>query len=142
MYVFLYRDIDRYVLIHSHLLCDFRYLNTLGNKKVELFDTGAGVSGEPTAEENVQMASTMSNQELVDAGMKRMDETDQAIERSKQVVHQTLEVGTQTASNLKGQTDQMGRVVNDLDTIQFSLKKASQLVKEIGRQVCMISHRT
>jgi septal ring factor EnvC (AmiA/AmiB activator) len=84
----------------------------------------------------------MSNQELVDAGMKRMDETDQAIERSKQVVHQTLEVGTQTASNLKGQTDQMGRVVNDLDTIQFSLKKASQLVKEIGRQVCMISHRT
>lgn len=27
----------------------------------------------------------MSNQELVDAGMKRMDETDQAIEHSKQV---------------------------------------------------------
>jgi len=35
-------------------------LNTLGNKKVELFDTGAGVSGEPTAEENVQMASSES----------------------------------------------------------------------------------
>lgn len=30
----------------------------------------------------------------------------------------------------------MGRIVNDLDTIQFSIKKASQLVKEIGRQVC------
>ncbi|KAF2558823.1 hypothetical protein F2Q68_00017490 [Brassica cretica] len=29
----------------------------------------------------------------------------------------------------------MGRVVNHLDTIQFSIKKASQLVKEIGRQV-------
>lgn len=27
----------------------------------------------------------MSNQELINAGMKRMDETDQAIERSKQV---------------------------------------------------------
>lgn len=27
----------------------------------------------------------MSNQQLVDAGMKSMDETDQAIERSKQV---------------------------------------------------------
>ncbi|AAD49774.2 F11A17.20 [Arabidopsis thaliana] len=121
--------------LNSYVALRKTYLNTLGNKKVELFDTGAGVSGEPTAEENVQMASTMSNQELVDAGMKRMDETDQAIERSKQVVHQTLEVGTQTASNLKGQTDQMGRVVNDLDTIQFSLKKASQLVKEIGRQV-------
>ncbi|CAM8924348.1 unnamed protein product [Rhodiola kirilowii] len=64
-----------------------------------------------------------------------MDETDQAIERSKQVVQQTIEVGTQTSSALKSQTDQMGRIVNDLDTIHFSIKKASQLVKEIGRQV-------
>lgn len=31
-------------------------MNNLGNKKLELFDTGAGVS-EPTAEENVQLAS-------------------------------------------------------------------------------------
>lgn len=103
------------------------------NKKVELFE-GAGVS-EPVAEDNVQLASTMSNQELVTAGRKTMDETDQAIERSKQVVVQTLEVGTQTATTLKGQTEQMGRIVNELDTIQFSIKKASQLVKEIGRQV-------
>ncbi|KAK4266007.1 hypothetical protein QN277_026985 [Acacia crassicarpa] len=110
------------------------YMNTIGNKKLELFDMGAG-SSEPTAEDNVQLASTMSNQELIDAGKKRMDETDQAIERSKQVVHQTIEVGSQTATTLKGQTDQMGRIVNDLDSIQFSIKKASQLVKEIGRQV-------
>ncbi|WVZ11029.1 hypothetical protein V8G54_015559 [Vigna mungo] len=77
----------------------------------------------------------MSNQELINAGTKTMDETDQAIERSKQVVHQTIEVGTQTAATLKGQTEQMGRIVNELDSIQFSIKKASQLVKEIGRQV-------
>ncbi|KFK36108.1 hypothetical protein AALP_AA4G078500 [Arabis alpina] len=121
--------------LNSYVALRKTYLNTLGNKKVELFDTGAGVSSEPTAEENIQMASSMSNQELINAGTNRMDETDQAIERSKQVVQQTIEVGTQTASTLKGQTDQMGRVVNDLDTIQFSIKKASQLVKEIGRQV-------
>lgn len=36
-------------------------MSTLGNKKVELFDMGgAGVSGEPTAEENVQVASCES----------------------------------------------------------------------------------
>ena len=34
----------------------------------------------------------MSNQELVDAGMKRMDETDQAIERSKQVSYKKKHV--------------------------------------------------
>lgn len=37
------------------------------------------------------------------------------------------------------QTEQMGRIVNELDTIQFSIKKASQLVKEIGRQVTSYS---
>lgn len=32
-------------------------MSTLGNKKAELFDTGAGPS-EPMAEENVQLASS------------------------------------------------------------------------------------
>lgn len=32
------------------------FMNSLGNKRVELFDMGAGGS-EPIAEENVQMAS-------------------------------------------------------------------------------------
>ncbi|XP_061351476.1 novel plant SNARE 13-like [Gastrolobium bilobum] len=118
--------------LNSYVALRKTYMNTLGNKKVELFDMGASA---PTAEENVQLASEMSNQELINAGMKTMDETDQAIERSKQVVYQTVEVGTQTAATLKGQTEQMGRVVNELDSIQFSIKKASQLVKEIGRQV-------
>ncbi|KAL6190759.1 hypothetical protein ACLB2K_037153 [Fragaria x ananassa] len=120
--------------LNSYVQLRKTYMNSLGNKKVELFDMGAGVS-EPTADDNVQMASTMSNQELINSGMKTMDETDQVIERSKKVVQQTLEVGTQTAVTLKGQTDQMGRIVNELDTIQFSIKKATQLVKEIGRQV-------
>ncbi|KAE8685791.1 putative plant SNARE 13 [Hibiscus syriacus] len=120
--------------LNSYVALRKTYMNTLGNKKIELFDMGAGVS-EPIADENVKVASSMSNQELVDHGMKTMDETDQAIERTQKVVEQTIEVGTQTASTLKGQTDQMGRIVNELDTIQFSIKKASQLVKEIGRQV-------
>ncbi|KAE9455060.1 hypothetical protein C3L33_13064, partial [Rhododendron williamsianum] len=116
------------------ICCLCRYMSSLGNKRVELFDMGGGAS-DPTADDNVQVASAMSNQELVNAGMRTMDETDHAIERSKQVVGQTIEVGTQTAVTLKGQTDQMGRIVNELDTIQFSIKKASQLVTEIGRQV-------
>ncbi|KAK6913613.1 hypothetical protein RJ641_020934 [Dillenia turbinata] len=119
--------------LNSYVTLRKTHMNSLGNKRVELFD-GAGVS-EPTAEENVQMASSMTNQELIGVGMKTMDETDQAIERSKKVVEQTIEVGVQTAVTLKGQTEQMGRIVNELDTIHFSLKKASQLVKEIGRQV-------
>ncbi|KAL2464454.1 t-SNARE coiled-coil-like proteiny domain-containing protein [Forsythia ovata] len=153
--------------LNSYVALRKTYPSTLGHKRVEIFDIGAGAS-EPTAAENVQMASEthfscmllyviktqrkeknatreekkekkgrkkrekgkgrkkkppaksifklgfpisspfsreMSNQELMNAGMKTMDETDQAIERLKQVVHQTVEVGTQTASTLKDQTD-------------------------------------
>ncbi|KAK7281681.1 hypothetical protein RIF29_09877 [Crotalaria pallida] len=98
---------------------------------------GGGV-GEPTAEENVRMASVEINFTLNvksrtyrcwdkdDARTKTMDETDQAIERSKQVVHQTIEVGTQTASTLKGQTDQMG-VLRLVDTRQVATDKCIML---------------
>ncbi|OAY73587.1 novel plant SNARE 13-like isoform X1 [Ananas comosus] len=120
--------------LNSYVALRKTYQSSLGNKRVELFDMGAGGS-DAVPDDNVRLASEMSNQELIDAGRKKMDETDQAIERSKMVVEQTIDVGAQTAANLKGQTEQMGRIVNELDTIQFSIKKASQLVKEIGRQV-------
>ncbi|KAG6782431.1 hypothetical protein POTOM_011831 [Populus tomentosa] len=53
----------------------------------------------------------------------------------KAVVQETINVGTETAAALKAQTEQMSRIVNELDSIHFSIKKASQMVKEIGRQV-------
>nr|GMD94207.1 novel plant SNARE 11 [Ipomoea batatas] len=77
----------------------------------------------------------MTNQQLMDHGNRMMDETDQAIDRAQKVVHETVNVGTETAAALKAQTEQMSRIVNELDSIHFSIKKASQLVKEIGRQV-------
>lgn len=100
-------------------------------KRVDLFE---GPS-EGFAEENGLLASNMTNQQLMDHGNRMMDETDQAIHRAQKVVHETIDVGTETASALKAQTEQMSRIVNELDSIHFSIKKASQLVREIGRQV-------
>uniref|UniRef100_A0A0E0KE55 t-SNARE coiled-coil homology domain-containing protein n=1 Tax=Oryza punctata TaxID=4537 RepID=A0A0E0KE55_ORYPU len=122
--------------LNSYVTLRKTYQSSLGNnnKRVELFDMGAG-SSEPAAEDNIQMASAMTNQQLMDAGREQMTQTDQAIDRSKMVVAQTIEAGTQTASALSQQTEQMKRIGNELDSVHFSLKKASQLVKEIGRQV-------
>ncbi|PKA48321.1 putative plant SNARE 11 [Apostasia shenzhenica] len=64
-----------------------------------------------------------------------MDDTDQAINRGKKIVQETINVGADTAAALKEQTEQMSRIVNELDSIHFSIKKASQVVKEISRQV-------
>ncbi|CAN6833562.1 unnamed protein product [Brassica oleracea] len=119
--------------LNSYVALKKKYSSNLAsnNKRVDLFDGPA----EDNMEENVLLASNMSNQELMNKGNSMMDDTDQAIERGKKIVQETINVGTDTSAALKAQTDQMSRVVNELDSIHFSLKKASKLVKEIGRQV-------
>ncbi|XP_044477716.1 novel plant SNARE 11-like isoform X3 [Mangifera indica] len=102
--------------------------NLENNKRVDLFDG----PNEGFGEENVLLASSMTNQQLIDHGNQMMDETDEVIERSKKVVHDTINVGTETAAALKAQTEQMSRIVNELDSIHFSVRKASKLVKEIA----------
>lgn len=119
--------------LNSFVALKKRYAGSLGNKRAELFDRYEVGNG--PGEENVFLASSMNNQQLMDTGDRMMNETDQAIERSKKVVEDTVNVGAETAAALKAQTEQMSRIVNELDSIHFSMKKASQLVKEIGRQV-------
>ncbi|WMV43459.1 hypothetical protein MTR67_036844 [Solanum verrucosum] len=141
--------------LNSYVALKKQYASNIENKRVDLFEG----PGEGFAEENGLLASMeavverkpvlagrvwlrlihnledMSNQQLMDQGNRMMDETDEAIERSKKVVHETVNVGTETAAALKAQTEQMSRIVNELDSIHFSIKKATQLVKELGRQV-------
>ncbi|KAK1564371.1 hypothetical protein Q3G72_001784 [Acer saccharum] len=44
------------------------------------------------------------------------------------VVHETINVGTETAASLKAQTEQMNRIVNELDSIHFSINWSRKLV--------------
>ncbi|XP_021895125.1 novel plant SNARE 11 isoform X2 [Carica papaya] len=120
------KELNSYVALKKQVTA-----NLENNKRIDLFD---GPS-EENAEDNVLLASSMTNQQLIDRGNKTMDETDQAIERGQKIVQDTINVGTETAAALKAQTEQMSRIVNELDSIHFSIKKASKLVKEIGRQV-------
>ncbi|PNX97646.1 putative plant SNARE 11-like protein [Trifolium pratense] len=117
--------------LNSYVALKKQYASNIENKRIELFE---GPS-EGYTEENVLLASSMTNEQLMDQGNRMMDDTDQAIERGKRIVQDTINVGTETAAALKAQTEQMSRVVNELDSIHFSIKKASKLVKEIGRQV-------
>lgn len=114
--------------LNSYVALKKQHASNLDNKRVDLFDGPA----EGYGEENVLLASSMTNQQLINNGHEMMDETDQAIERSKKVVQETINAGTDTTAALKAQTEQMSRIVNELDSIHFSIKKASQLVKEIG----------
>ncbi|XP_028762195.1 novel plant SNARE 11-like [Neltuma alba] len=117
--------------LNSYVALKKQYATDIENKRIQLFEG----PNEGYAEENVLLASSMTNEQLIDRGNRMMDETDQAIERGKKVVEETINVGVETNAALKAQTEQMSRIVNELDSIHFSIKRATKLVKEIGRQV-------
>ncbi|KAG0454326.1 hypothetical protein HPP92_025630 [Vanilla planifolia] len=109
-----------------------RYASNFDNKQFDLFDA---LRSDGFNEENVLLASKANNEQLMERGHEMMDETDHAIDRAKKIVGETINVGADTTAALKEQTEQMSRIVNEIDTINFSIKKASEVAKEISRQV-------
>ena len=75
----------------------------------------------------------MTQDQLIGQGRRTMDEADASLERSKKVVETTINIGAETAAALQGQTRKMEAVVNELDEIEFTLKKAKTLLRDLGR---------
>ena len=75
----------------------------------------------------------METEDALAYGRGKMRETDDAIERSRATVANTIQLGTQTAEALRHQTGQMEKIVDDLDEIHFSLKKATRVIKDLTR---------
>lgn len=86
--------------------------------------------GEILEDEQLQQ---MEAGDLITHGRNVLDETDQSLARSEAVVEETIQIGTQTAEALRGQTHQLERVVDDLDEIHFSLKKSMNVIRDITR---------
>ena len=75
----------------------------------------------------------MQTEELLVYGRDKIKDTDAIIDRSKETVARTIQLGTQTAEQLRNQTEQMEKVVDDLDEIHFSLKKSMKVIKDLTR---------
>ncbi|KAA6420337.1 MAG: putative plant SNARE 11-like, partial [Trebouxia sp. A1-2] len=68
-------------------------------------------------------------------GRKKIKESDESLIRSEKLVAETIEIGTKTAAKLDDQTKQLERVVDDLDQIHFSMKKAQKIIRDITRGI-------
>lgn len=66
-------------------------------------------------------------------GTKATREIEASLDRSERVVHQTIELGTKTAEQLQEQTQQLERVVDNLDEMAFTLKKAQRVLRDMTR---------
>jgi len=77
----------------------------------------------------------MDTTTLIVEGRKKIKESDESLIRSEKLVAETIEIGTKTAAKLDDQTKQLERVVDDLDQIHFSMKKAQKIIRDITRGI-------
>ena len=73
-------------------------------------------------------------------GRKNVADTDLALTRAQKIVASTIEVGTKTAETMEGQTKQMERVLDDLEEIRFTMKKATQVIRDMTRGMATDRH--
>ena len=81
------------------------------------------------------MRAEMSTQELMTKGRKEMQAQEDSLIRAQRIVESTIEVGTKTAETLHQQGQQMERVLDALEEIKFSMKKANQVIRDITRSI-------
>ncbi|DBB15041.1 hypothetical protein WJX82_006539 [Trebouxia sp. C0006] len=79
--------------------------------------------------------NNMDTTTLIVEGRKKIKESDESLIRSEKLVAETIEIGTKTAAKLDDQTKQLERVVDDLDQIHFSMKKAQKIIRDITRGI-------
>mmetsp|Transcript_1088 Transcript_1088/g.7015 ORF Transcript_1088/g.7015 Transcript_1088/m.7015 type:complete len:284 (-) Transcript_1088:1429-2280(-) len=94
----------------------------------------AGSSGNGTSALQVT-PEEVSTTQLMAEGRSLMKDDEDTLLRSKKLVEETVTVGTETAVTVKKQTEQIDRIVTDLDEIHFSLKKAGALIRDITRAI-------
>ncbi len=68
-------------------------------------------------------------------GRLQMKEQEESLVRAQRIVESTIEVGAKTAETLQAQGQQMERVLDALDDIKFSMKKANQVLRDITRSM-------
>uniref|UniRef100_A0A383WGN5 t-SNARE coiled-coil homology domain-containing protein n=1 Tax=Tetradesmus obliquus TaxID=3088 RepID=A0A383WGN5_TETOB len=77
----------------------------------------------------------MTMQELMKEGRKGVQEIDGTLNRAEKVVEDTLQIGQQTAATLHDQTQQLNKIVDDLNEIEFTMKKATKIIADIGKGI-------
>lgn len=75
----------------------------------------------------------MTMQEMMTEGRGKIKDTEQTLTRAEKLVEDTIAVGQQTAATLGDQTQQLNKIVDDLGEIEFTMKKASKVIRDIGR---------
>ncbi|GLC53382.1 hypothetical protein PLESTB_000738700 [Pleodorina starrii] len=75
----------------------------------------------------------MSMQQLMTKGRKDIGEIDKTLDLAQRTAEETKQIGVEIAGTLDAQTKKMEKIVDDLNEIEFTMKKASQVIRDITR---------
>eukprot|EP00735_Rhodelphis_limneticus_P002442 TRINITY_DN13311_c0_g1::TRINITY_DN13311_c0_g1_i1::g.12666::m.12666 TRINITY_DN13311_c0_g1::TRINITY_DN13311_c0_g1_i1::g.12666 ORF type:complete len:290 (+),score=51.61,sp/Q9LNH6/NPS12_ARATH/27.56/1e-18,V-SNARE_C/PF12352.3/5.7e+03,V-SNARE_C/PF12352.3/3.5e-07,Sec20/PF03908.8/9.1e+02,Sec20/PF03908.8/8.6e-07,V-SNARE/PF05008.10/1.5e-05,V-SNARE/PF05008.10/5.8,SNARE/PF05739.14/1.1e+03,SNARE/PF05739.14/0.00015,RVT_thumb/PF06817.9/0.021,Tropomyosin/PF00261.15/54,Tropomyosin/PF00261.15/0.012,T4SS/PF07996.6/ len=105
------------------LISDLNWTKT-ANEKAELFEG-----------KEVQDPQNLSAKQMIDYGKKIQDESLDSLARSKKLVAESQQVGTDTAAKLKEQTEQLKQIHSDVERIESNLKQADKLIRRFMRRM-------
>lgn len=77
----------------------------------------------------------MTSKQLIDAAKQVQEETKASTQRTRQVLDQTIEIGQVTSVTLKEQSEQLGRVDDQLDVLESNLKRADKQIRIFLRRM-------
>lgn len=72
---------------------------------------------------------------LMRHGLEVQQESKESLQRSVGKVHESLQVGKETAAKLDQQTEQMAGMIDKLDEIDSTLTRSMRVIKDIGRKI-------
>eukprot|EP00922_Rhytidocystis_sp_ex-Travisia-forbesii_P057758 GHVS01085486.1.p2 GENE.GHVS01085486.1~~GHVS01085486.1.p2 ORF type:complete len:229 (+),score=37.93 GHVS01085486.1:215-901(+) len=75
----------------------------------------------------------MDRQQIVVYGDEVQDKTLESIHRMKRVVGETEQIGHEVVHRLDDQTEQMGRIHEKMNDVEYNLKRAQKTMKSIAR---------
>eukprot|EP00736_Rhodelphis_marinus_P004440 Rmarinus@m.8277 len=107
----------------SKLISDLNWAKTAGDKK----DLLEGRDAAPTEK--------LTGKALIEYGKKVQDESLDSLARSKALVAESENIGTETAVKLKEQTEQLKQIHEDVQKIESNLKQADKLIRRFMRRM-------
>ncbi|EFJ47278.1 Qb-SNARE, NPSN-family [Volvox carteri f. nagariensis] len=77
--------------------------------------------------------AAMSMQQLMSKGRKDIADIDKTLDRAQRIAEDTKQVGVALGQTLNDQTKKMEDIVDQLNEIEFTMKKATQIIRDITR---------
>ena len=81
----------------------------------------------------------MTAGEIIQEGAAIQDKSKAAVDRMKRQIEESKQVGAETAAKLKGQTEQLKNIDQDIMKVKSNLKRADLLLRAFMRKIISVS---